>query len=93
MNPCCMLCVLLGQGKMELALATYFATRAGFLTREFSYRHIYFDALAASPGRPFPNAISNPIPGQAWTERARGEVLGEIHAPTIHHLMVRLFPL
>lgn len=30
------------------------------------------------------------IPGEAWAERARREVLLEAHAPTVQHLMVRM---
>lgn len=49
-------------------------------------RHIYFDAAAASPAsKP---SDTNLIPGHAWAEKARKEVLCEVHAPTLQHLMV-----
>lgn len=51
------------------------------------FRHIYFDAILSLDGADrdsFPTAI----PGHEWAERARKEVLGELHAPTVQSLMV-----
>jgi len=31
------------------------------------------------------------VPGKAWAEEARKEIMSEIHAPTTQHLMVRSF--
>lgn len=50
-------------------------------------RHIFFDHIASS-AEAAANMDMKKIPGEAWAERARQEVLREIHAPTIHHIMV-----
>lgn len=52
-------------------------------------RHIYFDATFTLDG-PDRDLLPSVIPGQAWAERARKEILGEMHAPTVQNLMVRL---
>ncbi|PNP54047.1 hypothetical protein THARTR1_05254 [Trichoderma harzianum] len=49
-------------------------------------RHIYFDATFTLDG-PERDSLPSVIPGQAWAERARKEILGEMHAPTIQNLM------
>ncbi|KAL7943541.1 hypothetical protein V8C42DRAFT_329365 [Trichoderma barbatum] len=49
-------------------------------------RQIYFDAtltLDISDRDSLPGVV----PGQAWAERARKEILGEMHAPTVQNLM------
>ncbi|KAK1242293.1 hypothetical protein MKX07_000279 [Trichoderma sp. CBMAI-0711] len=49
-------------------------------------RHIYFDATLALDG-PDRDSLPSIVPGQAWAERARKEILGEMHAPTVQNLM------
>lgn len=49
-------------------------------------RHIYFDAAASSQSKP---SDMNLVPGQEWAERARKEILAEIHTPTVQHVMVQ----
>ncbi|PTB75659.1 hypothetical protein M440DRAFT_1439356 [Trichoderma longibrachiatum ATCC 18648] len=49
-------------------------------------RHIYFDATLALGGLER-ESLPSIIPGQAWAERARKEILGEMHAPTVQNLM------
>ncbi|UKZ77094.1 hypothetical protein TrVFT333_004812 [Trichoderma virens FT-333] len=49
-------------------------------------RHIYFDATLTLNG-PDRDSLPNVVPGQAWAERARKEILGEMHAPTVQNLM------
>ncbi|KAK4079651.1 transcriptional regulator family: Fungal Specific TF [Trichoderma harzianum] len=49
-------------------------------------RHIYFDATFTLDG-PDRDLLPSVIPGQAWAERARKEILGEMHAPTVQNLM------
>lgn len=52
-------------------------------------RHIFFDYVAGTQGASS-TVDAKRIPGEAWAERARQEVLREIHAPTIHHIMVSI---
>ncbi|KAL7934957.1 hypothetical protein V8C35DRAFT_279425 [Trichoderma chlorosporum] len=49
-------------------------------------RHIYFDATLTldSSNR---DSLPDVVPGQAWAERAKKEILGEMHAPTVQNLM------
>ncbi|KAL7792436.1 hypothetical protein V8C37DRAFT_380295 [Trichoderma ceciliae] len=49
-------------------------------------RHIYFDAKLTLDGADR-DALASAVPGQAWAERARKEILGEMHAPTVQNLM------
>ncbi|KAH8125289.1 hypothetical protein LI328DRAFT_155837 [Trichoderma asperelloides] len=49
-------------------------------------RHIYFDAILSLDG-PDRDSLPIAIPGHEWAERARKEVLGELHAPTVQSLM------
>ncbi|EHK15321.1 uncharacterized protein TRIVIDRAFT_123716, partial [Trichoderma virens Gv29-8] len=49
-------------------------------------RHIYFDATLTLNG-PDRDSLPNVVPGQAWAERARKAILGEMHAPTVQNLM------
>lgn len=51
------------------------------------FRHIYFDAILSLDG-PDRDSLPTAIPGHEWAERARKEVLGELHAPTVQCLMV-----
>ncbi|RFU75772.1 hypothetical protein TARUN_6531 [Trichoderma arundinaceum] len=49
-------------------------------------RHIYFDATLTLDGVDR-DSLPSTVPGQAWAERARKEMLGEMHAPTVQNLM------
>ncbi|EHK41509.1 uncharacterized protein TrAtP1_005005 [Trichoderma atroviride] len=49
-------------------------------------RHIYFDAILSLDGADR-DSLPTAIPGHEWAERARKEVLGELHAPTVQSLM------
>jgi hypothetical protein len=51
------------------------------------FRHIYFDAILSLDGIDHAS-LPTAIPGHEWAERARKEVLGELHAPTVQSLMV-----
>lgn len=50
-------------------------------------RALYSDSLWS---RTIDHIPGSAIPGEAWAERARREVLLEAHAPTAQHLMVRI---
>lgn len=50
-------------------------------------RHIYFDHQASQNALQMVSETVE-IPGAKWADRARQEVLREIHAPTVQHLMV-----
>ncbi|KAL7974367.1 hypothetical protein HDV63DRAFT_111362 [Trichoderma sp. SZMC 28014] len=49
-------------------------------------RHIYFDAILSMDGADR-DSLPTASPGHQWAERARKEVLGELHAPTVQSLM------
>jgi hypothetical protein len=51
------------------------------------FRHIYFDAILSLDDLDR-DSLPAAIPGHEWAERARKEVLGELHAPTVQSLMV-----
>ncbi|KAH7165273.1 hypothetical protein EDB81DRAFT_778906 [Dactylonectria macrodidyma] len=50
-------------------------------------RVIFYDKMQSMPVR---RGIEQPIPGEAWAERARKEVLSEVHLPTVQHIMTML---
>ena len=62
-------------------------TEDGKADPPYDRRHIYFDATLALDG-PDRESLPSIVPGQAWAERARKEILGEMHAPTVQNLMV-----
>ncbi|KAL7920929.1 hypothetical protein ACQKWADRAFT_297116 [Trichoderma austrokoningii] len=49
-------------------------------------RHIYFDAILSLDGLDR-DSLPTAIPGHEWAERARKEILGDLHAPTVQSLM------
>lgn len=56
----------------------------------YDCRYIYFDAtltLSDTDRDSLPSAV----PGQKWAERARMEMMGVMHAPTVQNLMVSVF--
>ncbi|KAH6606903.1 hypothetical protein Trco_006056 [Trichoderma cornu-damae] len=48
--------------------------------------YIYFDAALTLDGADR-DSLPSVVPGQAWAERARKEMVGEMHAPTVQSLM------